>query len=701
MAELIQFVSELRIVLLISYACSVFALCYNVRTDFPGHSKSIPNWFMILSLVIFILVRLPLMVLNEPLNPDEAQFLANAITFRSNMNSWLSSDGGSAGPLIAYLLMWPFIFGAEIGFTTARITAAILICGTWLFFLSALNSAPRFIRIFLGASLIIFLGGIQESDFLSYSSETVTEFFIICALAIIINAVDQPPGKIKLFMIGLCLGSAPFCKIHSTPIAVFLGLIALWQAWDQPQERCRSCFLLILGAFLPAITLLTPLTIAGGFSEFWSIYIIGSITYLDDGWGSQQGMRWFDALITIPLCNKLLFAYVAAMVYITIIAAIEIAIRKVMGVSDSINIRDKRKTVKAIIGLAMLVVSVWTVVMPARIFYHYAILYIWPLAIAPGLLWSLDSHWSRRINVGALTVLFITFCSVVIEQKHPFNPDVASVERIFDAGHLMPEPDGKRGRMLVWGWVAEWYVWSGWAPATRYAGTLCQIWPGKNRAGYRDRMMQDLRNKHPEYIVDGITANSFGFRNQEKYGYATFYELAEFLSEDYVLLYQDTPAASCPKVFARKDVADAIKRYYATPSRIYASSEFSSNGATASANRVADGLVFEACLDAWLLPDGQTGEITIELEGKQAISSVEILNTRGGTLMNRATKDARVIAYQDGAVIMDQRIRTLRFPFWSQLAIPETVSSIDKLVVRVESYAGVGGGLNEIRLRKR
>jgi hypothetical protein len=51
--------------------------------------------------------------------------------------------------------------------------------------------------------------------------------------------------------------------------------------------------------------------------------------------------------------------------------------------------------------------------------------------------------------------------------------------------------------------------------------------------------------------------------------------------------------------------------------------------------------------------------------------------------------------------VFDEELRRLRFPYWTQVAVPDTVSLIDRFVVRVESYAGIGGGLNEIRLRRR
>src|SRR5262249_44178586 len=122
---------------------------------------------------------------------------------------------------------------------------------------------------------------------------------------------------------------------------------------------------------------------------------------------------------------------------------------------------------------------------------------------------------------------------------------------------------------------------------------------------------------------------------------------------------------------------------------------------TAPANHVADGLVFESCPDAWLLPDGKLGEITMELAEAQAIAAIEILNTRGGSRGNRASKTARVLAYQEGNLVFDEDVQLRRFPYWTTITVPDTVSSLDRLVVRMESYVGVGGGLNEIRLRER
>jgi hypothetical protein len=159
----------------------------------------------------------------------------------------------------------------------------------------------------------------------------------------------------------------------------------------------------------------------------------------------------------------------------------------------------------------------------------------------------------------------------------------------------------------------------------------------------------------------------------------------------------------------------SYRKTLASFSRVYASAAPQASTVTASASHVVDGLVFESCSDAWLLPDGKLGEITLELADPQAIGAIEILNTgggwqgmppsktdlRSGWQGNRASKTVRALAYEGANLVFEQEISLLRFPYWTVIAVPHTVSAIDRLVVRIESYAGVGGGLNEIRLRER
>ena len=94
---------------------------------------TLPVSFLVISLIVLVLLKLPSIFVNAPFNADEAQFLAAAIKLRSNMNTWLSVDLMTSGPLNAIPLMWPFLFGLDTGFAVAHMTAVALLGVTWLF----------------------------------------------------------------------------------------------------------------------------------------------------------------------------------------------------------------------------------------------------------------------------------------------------------------------------------------------------------------------------------------------------------------------------------------------------------------------------------------------------------------------------------------------------------------------------------------
>ena len=148
MIELVQVVSLLRVPVLVGYTGLAILLALVPSSD---RSQLFSRWFVLLSLTVLVVLRLPTFFLNAPLNPDEAQFLAGAIKFRGNMNTWLSVDNTTSGPINSYSLMWPFLFGADTGFAVARITATFLISATWFFLWTSLASAPTFVRVWASA----------------------------------------------------------------------------------------------------------------------------------------------------------------------------------------------------------------------------------------------------------------------------------------------------------------------------------------------------------------------------------------------------------------------------------------------------------------------------------------------------------------------------------------------------------------------
>jgi hypothetical protein len=699
MIELGQAASHLRGLVIIGYA--VFAMLPAILPS-SNRTQLLSRSFIFLSLAVLVILRLPSFFLNEPLNPDEAQWLASAIKFRANMNSWLSVDTTTSGPINIYPLMWPFLLGADTGFPVARISATFLIGCTWFFLWTALSSAPAFIRFWTSACLILFMGGTQFSDFTHYSSEIVPSFLLMGAMAVAMVAVERQPSLIQIFIASICLGLVPFAKLQAAVIAAILGVILLWLVVRQAPRPYRSVVLLISGACLPAVILLLPLTVAGGVRDFWASYILHATYYVSgsEAWGRVPSSRiWPGQLRALHqiLSGNLIGGYVAALSIATVLAILTLSVEVlVRGATPWRMVVKRSDTVRTIIAFVVLMASVCAVIASARAFTHYAVLLIWPLTLLVGLSWSFASslpvrgdaeHWQLASIVGGLSVFFIGALALH-EPKLNYDPEVTGAEHLFDPGQLFEGAGPGRGRIFIWGWMPQWYVWSGWMPATRDIVTYFQMVPSPARQYFRDRVLKELRNSPPDYIIDSVAPGSFGYNDPEKDGLESFPELAAFVANDYVLL-SPAPSDVCRiRVFARKDIATFMERRYAVPSRVRASSALEVPPAAAIANHVNDGLVFESCSDAWLLPDGKLGEITIELARAQAIGAVEVLNTRGGSQGNRASKMVRAYAYEGGNVVFEQEVPLLRFPYWTTIDLPDTISLIDQIVVRIESYVG-------------
>ena len=718
MIELAQATSQLRTPVLVGYTGLAILLTLLVSSN---RAQLFPRGFIVLSLTVLVVLRLPTFFLNAPLPDgafasaiDEAQFLASAIKFRGNMNTWLSVDTTTSGPVNSYPLMWPFLFGADTGFAVARITATVFISATWLLLWAALASAPKFVRVWSSACLILFMGGVQDPQFIHYSSELVPCLLLMGAMAVTMVAVERQPSLTQICIAGICLGLVPFAKLQAVIIAATLGVMLLWLIVRHTRQHYQSALLLIFCTCLPAVVLLLPLVMHGGLYDFWFSYIVAGIYYVgSSSWGKMYSSRIWPAPLQVLyhiLSGNLIGGYVATFAGAASLALAALPIREMVRDAPARRmLLQHPDAVRTTIVFVVLVVSVCGVMAPSRPFPHYAFLFIWPLTLMAGLAWSL-ANWSvaagqrgrwRPAKVVGVLSIFCVGGLALREAKLDYDPEVTGAESIFSAGQLLAGPATGRGRMLVWGFMPQWYVWSAWMPATRDIVTYNQILPTPLRRYFRDRMMAELRNSPPDYIVDAVAPGSLAFGNPEKDGLQTFPELAAFVANDYVLLNAASSGVSCPRVFARKSMAASIEERYATPSRVHASSALQAATVTASARRVTDSLVFESCSDAWLLPNGKLGQITMELADAQPIGAIEILNTRGGPWENRAGRMASVLVYKGGNLVFDKEVRLLRFPYWTEITVPDTISSIDSVVVRMESYAGVGGGLNEIRLRKR
>lgn len=109
----------------------------------PQKNKS---WILFFGgMALLLWMRLPVLVFNQEIDPDESQMLAHALTLRYDPIYWKFVDGQTIGPLDSYFLLLPSWFGFDLDYTSARIMGLICILGKFVFLLPKCSSVdwPR------------------------------------------------------------------------------------------------------------------------------------------------------------------------------------------------------------------------------------------------------------------------------------------------------------------------------------------------------------------------------------------------------------------------------------------------------------------------------------------------------------------------------------------------------------------------------
>ncbi len=121
----------------ILYWLPVYALCWGVLwlAFRPAVNRRV---FVPSALGLLFLLRLPSIVFNAEVNPDESQMITQALTLRQNPVYFQSVDGTTAGPLDSYFLVLPGLLGLPFDYITAHLMAFGLVAVyLWLLFRTA------------------------------------------------------------------------------------------------------------------------------------------------------------------------------------------------------------------------------------------------------------------------------------------------------------------------------------------------------------------------------------------------------------------------------------------------------------------------------------------------------------------------------------------------------------------------------------
>jgi hypothetical protein len=472
--------------------------------------------------------RWPTFIWPGEFNVDESTFIACALKATVDWIPWHGFDASTSGPLNCYILVLPRLFGAEIGYFSARVIGLCLITGALcaLYYTVKWMYGDSVARLSVLPPVLLF-SLTRTTDFLHYSSEQFPVFLTtvpLAAAALLARGTASKSARlIACATAGLFLGCPFLAKLQAAPIAVAV-VIALVASLiiSSPFSRTRTAEIFATGAGLIAIPCLVLIVLCttGGLTNAIISYFKMTLVFAHSG---------------PPVAPS--FFFIGARDY-NYFAIASFAVILAGGAVLYSRIKLTRCEIWALLSaILLLMASFFAIYRAHNPFTHYLLLSIIPISFCVANVLGLlqrsglgKSHaaWARGL-LAALFLIPIGFATLTSSLNispraiAPKGEELLAISR-----HARPGD-----RMAVWGWRPDFYVQTKTIMATSDPGILpLMVW-SRYREYFRNRFMSDLWAHPPRVIVDAVRPGELLFTDRATQGIESFPQLESFVREYY------------------------------------------------------------------------------------------------------------------------------------------------------------------------
>jgi hypothetical protein len=491
--------------------------------------KAFEGAFLLSAWTALFAGRWPVFWWPDPINPDEGAFIACALKARIDWIPWRGFDAGSSGPLNCDILALPALFGAPLGFLSARITGLCLIAGAIcaFYYVVKWTYGTTVARLSLVPPVLL-LSLTKTLDFVHYTSEHFSIFLTTLALAAAAYLARGTGSKLSRLIVcviaGLCLGSTPFAKLQASPVAlaVLASLaVALFITRPRPPANRRlEIFTLLAALSAVPIAILVSLWATGTLRDAVISYYIMSFDYI--GSRPPVGISYF---------------FVSAQDYSAFLIGSLVVILGAGGMLYS-RIHLDRTSVWASISSVLLTLAAFFAIYQAhRPFPHYLLFSVVPVSLGVanvlGLGRYLVSQTVSGILIRALFVLLflLPLGIATLESPNDFNPKAIVPKRGAVAAILRYAKPGDR--LMVWGWMPQYYVQTNTIMSTREPTIERLVLQGPYREYFRQRFLSDLQAHPPLVFVDAVAPSAFTYDDRALHGIESLPAVEAFVRAHY------------------------------------------------------------------------------------------------------------------------------------------------------------------------
>lgn len=519
------------------------ALVYTVTVGLGGwlywirNSRFPEKLFLGISAFYLLFLRLPVLVFNRELNADESQMLAQALTLSFDPVYWRSVDGTTGGPLSSYFLIPLGYLFNRFDYVTAHCSALLLVCFTLFFLFKALKNWFGPYRAALGIMpVILFYGFTKHPDFVHYTSEhTPIALLALSIWMVSSHGIIDGPRRTHAILLGSFLTLVPFGKIQAVPLAAAVGVYACYKIITK--KRWDNFKWTVFGSIATLLFILLLLLAGGVLEAFYNFYIKGNLIYKNDSsFWSNLGVL-FHSLIRAP---DLLILFIPLVLSIVV----------------SHKDENRRKKDIIVLGLGLLVATVYASARTGSGYTHYLLFLILPVSVLMGS--YTPSQLGKRLALRACVVpvaVAIIASFIVFRQRGAINSYPT------DAGQNKNMPMSETSKaakkvltygdfIVVWGWNCQYYVECQAPQGVAENHSIRSAYEHPLRDTYRAKYMSDIARNRPVVFIDAVGPNSLWLQDTLTQTYRSFPELANYIDQYYVLAGK--PEGN--RMFVRSDI---------------------------------------------------------------------------------------------------------------------------------------------------
>ena len=498
-----------------------FTNCFPVRNLSSGRvaafidSINTDTVFIALCVFTIFLLRLPGLSRLELAHGDEGGLIAGALTLLQDPRFWLSVDNTTIGPVSTFSLTIIHLLGGTINYGTIKLLGVVVwILSAMFLFRAFVNLYGSRVARLAVLPLVACVATFNIFDNVAFNGEHMPILLLAVSVWLFsrIEQSEKRQAVVYALLAGFVLGLVPYSKVQAAPIAVAFGFMLVLYSLLAGNRKYLP---LVIGGLLPTVLLFIYLLTFGALEDFWQSYILNNMIYANEGFfGRTRDITLLSSVAGFPAYLLKLQDtryYFLAQFVVILVGTVILAVKRKSLTKAGLRI--------VLLGWILVIISIYSILLPKNNWTHYLLLLIVPLTLLFGsVIGSLQQLLVRGQRPGpALTgyasVAALLLCTVLLPSAYVLlHKNVAfeeAAENSYQGKYYSDVASeifkyAQRGeRIAVWGF-AYYYEETGMAQGTREAHTERQMNPGVQQTYYINRWIRDINSTRPPVLLVAI-----------------------------------------------------------------------------------------------------------------------------------------------------------------------------------------------------